>query len=115
MKDHENNYKLNTTSARHSIVSIGLHWFRLIALVAVYACMELSDFFPKGGDTRASLKTWHYMLGLSVFLLVWIRLAARLVSQAPGSEAAANVWQTRFTQFVQIALYGLMVSLPLAG
>ena len=106
---------LSTTSARYSIVSIALHWLMLMLLVAVYACMELSDLFPKGSDTRAALKTWHYMLGLTVFLFVWVRLAARLAGPSPGSQRATNIWQARLAKFVQIALYGLMVGLPLAG
>lgn len=104
---------LNTT--RYSALAIGLHWLMLMLLVAVYACIELSDSFPKGSDTRAAFKSWHYMLGLSVFVLVWIRAAIHLGGHAPLIEPAPPVWQARLAQFVQIALYVLMVSLPLVG
>lgn len=87
----------------------------LVVLVAVYACMELADFFPKGSDTRASLKAWHYTLGLSVFGLVWIRLAVKLGGRAPLIDPASPIWQVRLAQLVQIALYALMIGLPLIG
>ncbi len=104
-----------TPPARYSFASISLHWLMLILLVAVYACMEFSGNFPKGSDTRALLKTWHYMLGLSVFLLVWIRLAARIGRPAPPIQPAPPIWQTRLAKLVQFGLYVLMVGLPLFG
>ena len=52
----------------------------LIVIAAVYACMELCDNFPKGGDLREGLKTWHFMLGLSVLLLVAVRLVIGMLS-----------------------------------
>ena len=52
----------------------------LIVIAAVYACMELRDNFPKGSDLREGLKTWHFMLGLSVLLLVAVRLVIGMFS-----------------------------------
>lgn len=52
----------------------------LIVIAAVYACMELRDNFPKGSDLREGLKTWHFMLGLSVLLLVAVRLVIGMLS-----------------------------------
>ena len=92
--------------------SIALHWLMLLLLAAVYACIELREFWPRGSDIREGLKTWHFMLGLSVFVLVWIRLAARwrtpLLSISPG-------W-TRWPAAVgHVALYALMIAMPLLG
>ena len=87
----------------------------LALLVAVYLCMELSDSFPKGSDTRNALKTWHYMLGLSVFVLVWFRLAIRLASTQPPIFPPPPLWQTRLAQAVQLGLYVVMVGMPLLG
>lgn len=98
-----------------SLPSIALHWIMLVLLVAVYLCMELSGEFPKGSDTRNALKTWHYMLGLSVFVLVWFRLAIDLRSSKPAITPAPPGWQTRLAQLVQIGLYGLMIGMPLLG
>jgi len=67
------------TAARWGSLSIALHWLMLILMVGVYACIELKGFFPKGSETRELLKQWHFMLGLSVFALVWLRLLARAI------------------------------------
>lgn len=103
-------------SVRYGSVSIGLHWLMFLLIAAVYACIELSDLFPKGSDSRDALKTWHFMLGLSVLFLVFLRLLARLVSgPAPRIKPPAVRWQELLSVAVHYALYGLMLGLPLAG
>jgi len=44
-------------------VAIGPHWLTLLILIAVYTCINLTEFFSKGSDPREALKTWHFMLG----------------------------------------------------
>ena len=107
--------QIKTTPARYGSLSISLHWLMLLLLVAVYACMELRDIFPQGSESRSALKTWHYMLGLSVFMLVWARLLVNLVATAPGITPQPPHWQTLASQWVQGALYVLMIGMPLAG
>lgn len=94
---------------------MGLHWLMLLLLVAVFAAMELSDGFPKGSDTRASLKTLHFTLGLTLFTLVWVRLIAKLVSPAPLIHPPIARWQEVTAKVVQALLYLLMIAMPLLG
>lgn len=100
---------------RYGALSIGLHWLMLLLLVAVYASMELRGIFPKGSALRDGMKTWHYMLGLSVFVLVWMRLAARLLTRTPVIEPALSPWQMRLSLLLHVALYLLMIVMPLLG
>ncbi len=46
----------------------------VILLVAVYAIMELREFYPTGSDVREGLKSKHFMLGLAVLALVIVRV-----------------------------------------
>ncbi|MEO5566709.1 MAG: cytochrome b [Luteimonas sp.] len=100
---------------RYSSLSIAMHWLMVLLLVAVYAAINLREFYPKGSDLREALKQWHFMLGLSVFALVWLRLAIRLVSGAPGTLASIGVWQHRAAVLMHGALYLFMVVMPLLG
>lgn len=96
----------------YSRLSIGLHWFMLLLLAAVYACIELRELYPRGSDIREGLKTWHFMLGLSVFGLVALRLVARIVSpRQPGPKS----WGDRLAALVHLALYAIMIAMPLLG
>lgn len=103
------------TQARFGALSIGLHWLMLVLLIAVYACIETRVYFPKGSVIREGLKTWHFMLGLSVFTLVWLRLAVRLVAPAPVITPAPPRWQRLAASAAHWALYLLMAAMPIGG
>lgn len=104
----------NTTD-RYGSLSIAMHWLMLLLLVAVYAAIEVREFYPKGSDPREALKQWHFMLGLSVFVLIWLRLALRLWGPTPRIRPAVGIWQHRAAVFMHVALYLFMVVMPLLG
>lgn len=106
---------IRNTTDRYGILSIWIHWFMLLLLVAVYACIELHEFFPKGSDLRATLKTWHFMLGLSVLVLALIRMVVHLSNIVPRIEPDPPKWQKQSAKLVHVALYALMLVMPLAG
>ena len=99
---------------RYGRLSIGLHWLMVLLIAAVYATIELKGNFAKGSEPRELLKQWHFMLGLSVFMLVWLRLLARWLRPAPLAIASA-AWEQRLAKLAHLALYGLMIGLPLLG
>lgn len=100
---------------RYSVASIILHWVMLLVIVAVYATIELREFFPKGSEPREAMKSWHFMLGLTVLGLVWIRIAARLVWKAPGLSPPASVLQRVAARVTHLVLYAFMIGMPIAG
>jgi cytochrome b561 len=103
-------------SVRYGALSIGLHWLMLLLIAAVYACMELRFLAPRGSDFREGLKTWHFMLGLSVLLLVILRLAIRFYNgPKPPVMPRPPQWQEWLARAFHIALYALMLGMPLAG
>ena len=87
----------------------------LLVIFAVYACILLSDSLPKNSDTRALLKTWHFTLGLTVLLLVGVRLMAKLHGATPVIEPPVARWQDMSAKAVQALLYGLMFAMPVLG
>jgi cytochrome b561 len=100
---------------RYGSLSIGLHWSMLLLLVAVYACMELHEFFPKGSALRQGLKTWHFMLGLSVLILAVLRLVLTATSPVPRVASDTPAWLRLSAKLMHYALYALMIGMPLAG
>ena len=103
------------TTSRYGIPLITLHWLMLVLIVAVYACIELREFYPKGSTMREALKTWHYLLGLTVFALVWLRLLARFVGKVPPIVPMPPQWQLRVARAVEFAIYAFVVVMPVLG
>lgn len=100
---------------RYGGASIALHWLMLIVIAAVYACIELRGKFPKGSDLREGLKAWHFMLGLSVLLLVTVRIVLRVTGATPPIRPAPPRWQVALSRLMLVALYALMIGMPLLG
>ena len=103
------------TSERYSTMTIALHWLMLVLMIAVYACIELREFFPKGSDPREALKMWHFMLGLTVLALVLLRVAGRLGNPTPAIVPPLAPWQQALAKLVHGLLYAMMIGLPIAG
>ena len=106
------NVPIDDAPPPYSRLSIALHWLMLILLAAVFACIELRENYPRGSDIREALKTWHFMLGLSVFVLVWIRLIARWRAPWLAPDAGWTRWPATA---VHLALYAGMIAMPLLG
>lgn len=105
----------NTTTIRYSKLSITLHWLMFLLIVAAYATINLHEGFPKGSDAREFLKSLHFMLGLGILCLVFIRIAGRMISVAPMIKPELSNWQKRTSKITHVLLYALMISMPILG
>ena len=102
------------TSEKYPSSRVALHWLTLLLLIAVYTVIDLREYFPKGSVTREGLKTWHFMLGLSVLVLVVVRLLLRWMRPGPAL-LQGPAWQTWLAKSTHLLLYIFMIGMPLAG
>lgn len=105
----------NTPPARYARLSIVLHWLMLVLLAGVYACIEFRGLFPRESAERELMKALHFMLGLTIFALVWLRLAARLFNRTPAIAPKPPAWQIGLAHLMHLLLYLLLIGMPLAG
>jgi cytochrome b561 len=103
------------TLSRYGSLTIGIHWLMLLLFVAVYGTIELRELYEKGSDPREALKTWHFMLGMLVFIMIWLRLAARISGPTPLIQPALPKLQELSGKLLHLALYALMIGMPLTG
>ncbi len=106
---------LKNTTERYGSLSIAMHWLMLLLIVAVYACIELREFYPKGSDPRNALKAWHFTLGLSVFFLVWLRLLLKVTQLTPNIVPKPVNWQMLLAKVLHLAMYVFMLGMPILG
>ncbi len=107
--------KSTSSTDRYGSFSIAMHWLMLAFLVGVYACIEWHELAPRGSALRAGLKTWHFMLGLSVFALVVLRLLIRFGTPSPRRDPAVAPWQDHLAGIMHGLLYAFLIVMPILG
>jgi cytochrome b561 len=107
--------KWQNSIERYGLFSMLLHWLVLILFVAVYASIELREFFPKGSEPREAMKAWHFMLGLCVMTIMIPRLWFMFQGRFPVIQPEPPHWQKKPARWMHLTLYGLMVLMPLSG
>ena len=101
---------------RYSGITIALHWLMLLLIVASYTFILIRTEFPKGSEPRALVKMLHFSIGVTIFALVWVRIAASLAGgPAPAITPAPNPLQYKVGKITHLALYGLMIGMPIGG
>ena len=102
-------------SDRYNALSIGAHWLTLLLLIAVYALIELRGIYPKGTAAHDAMKTWHFMLGLTVLGVVAVRLVLRLMFREPPITPPPPAWQMFVAKAMYLALYLFLIVMPILG
>jgi cytochrome b561 len=80
----------------------------LITLGFVMTDMSLSP-------EKLQYYAWHKWAGVTVFMLVWLRLGWRVLNPPPAYPVTMSPMLQRFAYLGHAALYGLMVVIPLSG
>jgi cytochrome b561 len=111
----EVNMLWKNTTERYSTISISLHWLMFVLIAAGYAFIELRELFPKGSEPREAMKALHFMLGLSVLLLVIPRLIIRALGATPRIVPEPAAWQHTLAKLAHLALYVFMLVMPMLG
>jgi len=108
----------NTTlipSPRFSRLTVTIHWLTVLLFICVYVSMEFRDIFERGTPGRALMKTSHYWFGICILLLLLVRLVARFSQPTPGITPPQPHWQHQLSKLVHLAIYLLMLVMPLLG
>jgi cytochrome b561 len=103
------------TSNHYGTLSMAFHWLMLALLIAVFASIELRSMYPKGSDPREAIKALHFMLGLLVLLLVFIRLAIRVMQPVPNINPPMSPKQKLMASTMHGLLYLMMIFMPILG
>lgn len=67
---------------RYSLPQIVLHWLTLLMIILTYLAMLLSDTVPD--EERTFVRNLHFNFGISVWLLMLVRLWLRQRNPTPA-------------------------------
>ena len=105
---------LRSTEAGWGALVRAFHWL-IAALILAQAVIGLSMI--QMGVTPAKVRVFalHKSIGMTILALVLLRIAWRLGETRPADPAGMPPWQRGAARAVHVALYVLIVAIPLSG
>ena len=103
-----------STETRFSTPAIVLHWLMALLIFAGFPLGLYMVDLPLSPD-KLKLYSYHKWIGVTVLLLVAVRLSWRLTHTPPPLPAGIAAWQRRVGAVVHGLLYLLMIAIPLSG
>ena len=102
------------TAPGYGGVAKSLHWFMALLLLGMLALGLYMHDLPLSPD-KLELFSWHKWGGVTLFLLVLVRLAWRLAHRPPPLPLAMPPAQAFAAHAGHALLYVLMLAIPLSG
>lgn len=104
-----------TIKARYDHVAMLLHWTIAILIGAMFPLGWYMTDLPKGSAERAHYFELHKSIGLTIALLVLLRIIWRLLHNPPPLPDSLLRWQKKAAKASHLLLYCMMVIQPLTG
>jgi cytochrome b561 len=101
---------------RYSVLSISLHW-TIAALILLQMVLGwiMNEAVPDHSRTQDQIQAIHISVGLTVLLLVFVRIGARLLTPVPALPQGMPSWERLLAHALHALFYVLMLLLPLTG
>lgn len=105
---------LRNTPSRYGVVAQSLHWL-IVLLVAIQFVLGVTAHDLPISLERLVLLTRHKAFGMTILMLILLRLAWRLYSPPPALPAGMARLQQRLAELSHILLYILLLTMPVIG
>ncbi|MBK1681610.1 cytochrome b [Rhodocyclus tenuis] len=99
---------------RYTRTAISLHWLIALGLAGAFALGVYMHDLPLS-PSKLQLYSWHKWAGITLFLLILVRLAWRLTHPAPALPESMSPALRGLTHAEHGLLYLLMIAIPLSG
>lgn len=99
---------------RYTRTAIFLHWLIGLGLIGMFAVGLYMHGLPLSPN-KLQWYAWHKWAGVTLFVVILVRLAWRLSHAAPPLPDAMPVPMRLAARVAHWAMYGLMIAIPLSG
>ncbi|MBS0511916.1 MAG: cytochrome b [Proteobacteria bacterium] len=100
--------------ARYTRTAISLHWLMALGIIGTFALGTYMHELPLS-PTKLQLYSWHKWAGVTLFMLLILRLAWRIAHPAPPLPATMPAAMRLAANAAHWVLYALMIMIPLSG
>ena len=90
------------------------HWLVALLILAQFVIGKIAEDMALS-PAKLDMFVWHKSLGVSVLIIVLLRLAWRLIDHRPATPDDVTGHETRIAAIGHFLLYALMIAVPLSG
>ncbi|MFZ3018566.1 MAG: cytochrome b [Gallionella sp.] len=94
--------------------AIALHWLIALLIFVAFPLGVYMHDLPLSPD-KLKLYSYHKWMGITLLMLVAIRLSWRATHRPPQLPATMPTWEKLAAQSVHVLLYVLLFAIPLSG
>jgi len=105
---------LRNSSNSWGPVAVGLHWLLAILIIGQFVLGAVAADMPVS-PVKFDLFVWHKSLGVTILLLVILRLIWRLTNPVPRLPTGVPARERRLAHTSHYLLYGFTIIVPLSG
>jgi len=102
-------------SNRYGKVSRMLHWTIAILFISLIPMGIFASMIPEDTEYRNAYYVVHKTIGVTVFLLVIVRLIWNRLSRRPSLDSALTSREEKLAHRVHNTLYFMMLAIPITG
>jgi len=105
---------LNNSVDRWGAVAKSFHWLIALLILGQLALGTIAEE-ARLSPLKLDLFVWHKSIGVTILLLVVLRVAWRLSNPPPAAPHSIPAWETTLARIGHALLYLLMFAVPLTG
>lgn len=106
--------QLKNTESRYGLIAQLFHWLIVGLIIYQFVLANRADNLPRGLQLIATIAQ-HKSVGMTILVLAILRLIWRWMNPVPTDIPTAPKWQQIAARFSHVALYGLILVIPLIG
>ncbi|MGN6314986.1 cytochrome b [Trinickia sp.] len=96
-------------------IAIALHWIVAAMISGGFALGWVMTRIPGITPDKLRFYSWHKWIGVTVLVLALLRMLWRATHRPPPLPESTSAWQRGAAHVVHLALYALMVAIPVSG
>ena len=100
---------------RYTRTAMVLHWLIALAVLGQIGFGWYLQGIPRGTPDRTVFVNYHKSIGMVIAILIFVRIAWRLLHKPPPLPASLPLWERRAALANHALLYTCMLIMPLAG
>ena len=101
-------------SIYYTRTAVRLHWLIALFIISTFALGLYMTGLPLSPN-KLKIYAWHKWAGVTIWLLVWLRLLWRITHRPPVLPTTMPAWQHTAATLAHLLIYLLMIAVPVSG